>query len=114
MNTLQPSLQRDQDLNFERNISTHHAFLATKRISHVLAKVKPATSKRPLVDLPITATIEQALSLLSSEDTLSVPVYRLDGAEQTKVYVAIVNVLDLMKLFNQQQQLVSKIALSLE
>lgn len=60
------------------------------------------------MDLPVTATVEQAIFLLSSEDILSVPVYRLKGTEQTKVYVAIVHFLDLMKLFSPQQHLVSK------
>ncbi|KAI8093365.1 uncharacterized protein BX664DRAFT_329518 [Halteromyces radiatus] len=90
----------NEQLGNRRRSSTHQTFIASKTVANVLTKVKPTSSTRRLVDLPVTATIEQAFDLLLAEDILSIPVYRLDDLGK-KVYVTIVGVLDLLKLLSQ-------------
>ncbi|CAO3598613.1 unnamed protein product [Absidia cylindrospora] len=99
MTTLQQQFPSVQRLGARRNSSTHQSFIVTKTIANVLAKVKPTVSKRKLVDLPVTATIEEALNTLLVEDILSVPVYQLENDAEKK-YLTIVSVLDLLKLWN--------------
>ncbi|KAI9243444.1 hypothetical protein BDA99DRAFT_566667 [Phascolomyces articulosus] len=82
-----------------RRNSVQRAFIASKTVANVLAQVKPA-STRQLVDLPSTATMEEAFDVLLAEDILSVPVYQLDSDQHTKKYLTIVSVLDLLKLLN--------------
>ncbi|KAG0165865.1 hypothetical protein DFQ28_008185 [Apophysomyces sp. BC1034] len=82
--------------------TTHQAFVSSKTVANVLAKVKPPPN-RQVVDLPATATMEEALDLLLAEDILSVPVYRLENNQ--KIYITIVSVLDLLKLFVSQASL---------
>ncbi|KAI8339006.1 hypothetical protein BC941DRAFT_451316 [Chlamydoabsidia padenii] len=53
-------------------------------------------SKQSLVDVSVDATVEYAFDLLSTKNVIHLPVYRL-AADQTKVYVAIISALDLMK-----------------
>ncbi|KAI8144106.1 hypothetical protein BJV82DRAFT_667943 [Fennellomyces sp. T-0311] len=72
-------------------------FIESKTVANVLAEVKTSTT-RQLVDLPSTATMEEALSVLLAEDILSVPVYQLE--EGQKKYLTIVSVLDLLRLLN--------------
>lgn len=97
------TLQRQQPLSGDSSSTNgvHPSFIATKTISNVLANVKPTPSNRQMVDLPISATIEEAFDVLLAEDILSVPVYRLNEEDQTKVYVTIISVLDLLKLLSQ-------------
>lgn len=97
------TLERQQPLSGGSSSTTcvHPSFIATKTISNVLANVKPTPSNRQMVDLPISATIEEAFDVLLAEDILSVPVYRVNEEDQTKVYVTIISVLDLLKLLSQ-------------
>ncbi|KAI8068412.1 hypothetical protein BC940DRAFT_299012 [Gongronella butleri] len=80
----------------KRRRSTHQTFIHTKTIGNVINKVK-LPSNRELVDLPVSATVEQAFDLLLAEEILSLPVYRIK--DNQKVYVTIVSVLDLLKLY---------------
>ncbi|ORZ18002.1 hypothetical protein BCR42DRAFT_412947 [Absidia repens] len=75
MTTLHQQIASLQSLGVQRNSSIHpQSFIATKTIADVLAKVKPTLSNRELVDLPMTATVDEALNTLLTEDILSVPV----------------------------------------
>ncbi|KAI8337563.1 hypothetical protein BC941DRAFT_396441 [Chlamydoabsidia padenii] len=94
------TLQRQPAPSTNSNSSTHASFIATKTISNVIANVKPTHSNRQLLDLPVSATIEEAFDVLLAQDILSIPVYRLDE-NQTKVYVTIISVLDQLKLLSQ-------------
>lgn len=77
--------------------STQRLFIASTTVANVLAEVKPLPH-RQLVDLPSTATMEEALDIFLAEDILSAPVYRLtDGRKE---YITIVSVLDLLKLLS--------------
>ena len=80
-----------------RRHSAQLQFIESKTVADVLAEVKTGAA-RQLVDLPSTATMEEALRVLLAEDILSVPVYRLDNGAKT--YLAIVSVLDLLKVLN--------------
>lgn len=75
--------------------SAQRLFIASKTVANVLAEVKPLPY-RQLVDLPSTATMEEAFDVFLAEDILSAPVYRLVGGR--KEYITIVSVLDLLKL----------------
>ncbi|KAI9314162.1 hypothetical protein BX666DRAFT_1971054 [Dichotomocladium elegans] len=77
--------------------SVHRDFITFKTVSNVLACVKPI-SNRELVDLPSTATMEEAFDVLLAKDILSVPVYQLEG--NSKKYITIVSVLDLLRLLS--------------
>ncbi|KAF7727455.1 hypothetical protein EC973_007524 [Apophysomyces ossiformis] len=82
--------------------NVHQAFISSKTVANILAKVKPPPN-RQVVDMPVTATMEEALDLLLAEDILSVPVYRWENNQ--KKYITIVSVLDLLKLFVSQASL---------
>ncbi|KAI9497323.1 hypothetical protein BDB00DRAFT_868761 [Zychaea mexicana] len=82
-----------------RRNSIQREFIASKTVANVLSEVK-AASTRQLVDLPSTATMEEAFDVLLAEDILSVPVYQLEADQHAKKYLAIVSVLDLLKLLN--------------
>lgn len=82
----------------QRKKSVQGMFIASRTVVNVLAKVKPPSNRR-LVDLPSTATMEEAFDVLLAEDILSVPVYELQ-ADNTKKYLTIISVLDLLKLLS--------------
>ncbi|ORX54110.1 hypothetical protein DM01DRAFT_1383482 [Hesseltinella vesiculosa] len=84
----------------QRRRSTHRTFIETKTVGNVINKVKPP-SERYLVDLPITASVEQAFDVLLAEEILSLPVYRLDN--NVKTYLTIISVLDLLKLYSRHK-----------
>ncbi|KAI8366694.1 uncharacterized protein BYT42DRAFT_549776 [Radiomyces spectabilis] len=80
--------------NSRRRSSAHHSFISTKTVANVLSTIKQHPY-RPLIDLPVRATIEETLDLLLAEDIISVPVYRCDNNK--KHYITIVSALDLLK-----------------
>ncbi|RCH85784.1 hypothetical protein CU097_006255 [Rhizopus azygosporus] len=75
-------------------------FIQSSTIGNLIDKVKPIEQQRDLIDLPATATIEEALDLLLAEDIKSVPIYELDQNE--KKYIMIVSALDLLRLICSQ------------
>ncbi|PHZ07902.1 uncharacterized protein RHIMIDRAFT_271235 [Rhizopus microsporus ATCC 52813] len=75
-------------------------FIQSSTIGNLIDKVKPIEQQRDLIDLPATATIEEALDLLLAEDIKSVPIYELNQNE--KKYIMIVSALDLLRLICSQ------------
>ncbi|CAO3672031.1 unnamed protein product [Rhizopus stolonifer] len=69
-------------------------FIESASIQDLIQKVKPVEQQRELIDLPDTATIEEALDLLLAQDIRSVPIYQ----PKTKKYIKIVSALDLLRL----------------
>jgi hypothetical protein len=69
----------------------HINFIKEQTVGSVL-KEKPNISK--LIEIPVTATIEEAFDVLLAENILSVPVYRLWRGHRQPI--AIVNVVDLV------------------
>ncbi|KAI7864898.1 hypothetical protein BDF14DRAFT_1829996 [Spinellus fusiger] len=76
-------------------LEKHHAFTTHQTVKNLIESIKPL-SKRQLIDLPLTSTMEDAFDLFLAENILSVPVYCLQGT--TKRYLAIVSALDLLRL----------------
>lgn len=68
-------------------------FVRSKSVGDVIQKVKP--DYQELLDLPVSATMEEAFDLLLAEDILSIPIY-----DNEKNYVAIVSALDLLQLLS--------------
>ncbi|KAI9486593.1 MAG: hypothetical protein EXX96DRAFT_549656 [Benjaminiella poitrasii] len=90
------------------NNDTLQRFVQSKTINDVLNKVKPisASGARDLLDLPLSATMEEAFDLLLAEDILSVPIYDEQTiTTQAKKYIAIVSALDLLKLLSSKVSL---------
>ncbi|RUO97193.1 hypothetical protein BC936DRAFT_140836 [Jimgerdemannia flammicorona] len=79
--------------SLHQTMAPHDNFIASHNVASVLAEVKEQPSE--LVDLSLDSTVEEAFDVLLANDILSVPVYRVE--DETKVYVAIVGVLDLLK-----------------
>lgn len=91
------TLNNSNPTQLERRPSVHRTLIASRTVADVLASVKPPRT-RELVELPSTATMEEAFDVLLAHDILSVPVYQqLDG---NKKYLTIVSVLDLLKLLS--------------
>lgn len=84
------------NLNSKNHNDVLQRFIQSKSIADVIQKVKP--TYRKILDLPLTATMEEAFDLLLAEDILSVPIYHTEGND--KKYVAIVSALDLLKLLS--------------
>ncbi|KAI9261747.1 hypothetical protein BY458DRAFT_534655 [Sporodiniella umbellata] len=70
-------------------------FINSTLVEDLIQKVKPAEQQRTLIDLPDTATVEEALDLLLAQDIRSIPIYQLND---TKKYIKIVSALDLLRL----------------
>ncbi|KAL0090453.1 hypothetical protein J3Q64DRAFT_1696821 [Phycomyces blakesleeanus] len=77
------------------HLTKHQDFISSQTVGHLIEDVKPE-SQRQLVDLPLTSTMEEAFDLFLAEDILSAPVYTIENSQ--KRYLAIVSVLDLLKL----------------
>ncbi|KAL0089726.1 hypothetical protein F4703DRAFT_1842446 [Phycomyces blakesleeanus] len=77
------------------HLTKHQDFISSQTVGHLIEDVKPE-SQRQLVDLPLTSTMEEAFDLFLAEDVLSAPVYTIENGQ--KRYLAIVSVLDLLKL----------------
>ncbi|KAI7876885.1 hypothetical protein K492DRAFT_172138 [Lichtheimia hyalospora FSU 10163] len=91
------TLNNSNPTQLARRASVHRTLIASRTVADVLASVKPPRN-RELVELPSTATMEEAFDVLLAHDILSVPVYQqLDG---NKKYLTIVSVLDLLKLLS--------------
>ena len=69
----------------------HDSFIKEQTVGSIL-KEKQNISK--LIEIPVTATIEEAFDVLLAENILSVPVYRL--WREHRQPIAIVNVFDLV------------------
>ncbi|KAG1149981.1 hypothetical protein G6F37_004562 [Rhizopus arrhizus] len=79
----------------------YQQFIASSRIDDLIQKVKPVDQQRKLIDLPVTATIEEALDILLANDIRSVPIYQYT-VDNKKEYVKIVSALDLLRLLSTQ------------
>ncbi|KAG0361711.1 hypothetical protein BC939DRAFT_502647 [Gamsiella multidivaricata] len=77
--------------------SQHAKFLASKTVADVLREKK---MDQPLIDIPVTATVEKVFETLQSNDILSVPVYR--RFNNVKDYVAIIDTYDLLSTLEER------------
>ncbi|KAI8877990.1 hypothetical protein K501DRAFT_259434 [Backusella circina FSU 941] len=82
-------------------ITPLQSFISSNTVADVLNKVKPVSNNRPLYDLPVTASVEEAFDLLLKQNILAVPIYQQQENEDKK-YLAIVSAFDLLKLLGTQ------------
>ncbi|KAI9025096.1 hypothetical protein CLU79DRAFT_803774 [Phycomyces nitens] len=80
---------------FPKHLAKHQVFISSRTVANLIEDVKPE-SQRELCDLALTSTMEEAFDLFLAKDILSAPVYTIENG--TKRYLAIVSVLDLLKL----------------
>jgi hypothetical protein len=83
------------------SITPLQSFISSNTVGDVLNKVKPESNNRPLYDLPVSASVEEAFDLLLAQDILAVPIYQQQDNEGKK-YLAIVSAFDLLKLLGTQ------------
>lgn len=85
----------------QTSLKGYQQFIVSSRIDDLIQKVKPVDQQRKLIDLPVTATIEEALDLLLANDIRSVPIYQYT-VDNKKEYIKIVSALDLLRLLSTQ------------